>query len=432
MTEFRDSGLPNNPEMFKAYLTYRQNIENLPEEIRQEEAPLKVARVLSEHTNDNKPVILALLGLMPESTWGLMGKRFGTDIAESLQESRLHVATGYAYLRDASPLVKQITLAGAIKAFEKVEQGAEEMAENLSVIRMSGQAPVNFKTPTVLLTDTYAKIRNACDGTSGMPALEATYAEKFERMKYAQSEMIAQMAELGIFIAGMPPGAAPAEIRYPTFEETGLMDTPKVRAAYDLLTTHTRVRPEDFEGAIYAAQLLSTVSATKNPTAIAAALVDIGIRDISPYDGMFLQKKLDWDVLEVLNTATVYQISHPQQVLGAPIEFRQVAIANAIAVMDDAREGGKEFMRVVAENPEYPKNSVLQNMLALKRVSVMSQQYFAPALGRTDMPELDRLFVEKLKELNEFITQNMPEQKAPAPKPSERKPKPENDGPAGP
>ncbi|HRJ67324.1 MAG TPA: hypothetical protein PLW48_09320 [Alphaproteobacteria bacterium] len=432
MTDFRDSGLPNNPEMFKAYLTYRQNIENLPEEIRAEEAPLKVARIISEHTADDKPVILALLGLMPESTWGLMGKRFGGDIAESLEESRLHVATGYAYLRDASPLVKQITMAGAIKAFEKVEQGADEMAESLSIIRMSGQAPMNFKTPVVLITDTYAKIRNACEGTSGMPGLEATYAEKFERMKYAQADMIGQMAELGIFIAGMPPGAAPAEIRYPTFEESGLMDTPKVRAAYDVLTTHTRVRPEDFEGAIYAAQLLSTTSPTKNPTAIAAALIDIGIREMSPYDSVFLQKKLDWDVLEVLNTATVYQISHPQQVLGAPIEFRQVAVANAIAVMDDAREGGKEFMRVVAENPEYPKGNILQNMLALKRVSIMSQQLFAPALGRTDMPELDRLFADKLKELNQFIDANMPEQKAPAPKPSERKPKPDNDGPKAP
>lgn len=423
MTEFRDSGLPSNPTIFKAFMAYRQNMDSLPAPIRADEAPLKVARVVSQHTDDDQPVMLALLGLMPQATWGVVRKRFGTDIAEHLQESRLHVATGYAYLSEASPVVKQITLAGAITAFERLEKSAEELNAHIRAIKLTGQAPMGFQPPTgLLLPDVYAKIGRACAGTSGAPGLEALYAEKFERMKQTQSAMIAQMATVGIFIQDMPPGQAPAETRYPAFEATGLADTPKVRAAYQLLTQHTRVQPEDFEGALYAGQLLSTVSPTTNPTAVAAALVDIGIRETSPYDGMFLQKKLDWDVLEILNTASVHQISHPAQVLGAPVEFRQVAVANAIAVMDDARKGGEAFMELAATHPDYPKGAILQNMLELKRVSTLSQQLFAPALGRTEMPELDQLFVDKMQALNSFIAQNMPEHKAPAPKPATPKP----------
>lgn len=427
MTEFRDSGLPNNPTMFKAFTTYRQNLDALPEHIRNSDAPLKVAQVISQHTDKNEPVMLALLGLMPQETWGVVKKRFGADLAEHLAESRLHVATAYAYLADASPAVKQLTMAGAITAFERVEKAAEEMDGHIRTIKMSGQAPMGFGPPPILMPDTYAKIGRACEGTSGAPGLEALYAEKFNSMKQAQTAMIEQMAEVEIFIKGLPPGVAPAELRYPAFDETGLMDTPKIRAAYELLTQHTRVRPEDFEGAIFVGQLLSNVSSTQNPTAIAAALIDVGIRELGPYDSAFLQKKLDWDVMEVLNTATVYKISHPQQVLGAPVEFRQIAVANAVAVMDDALKGGAYFMNVIAEHPEYPKSLIMENMAQLKRLSIMSQQLFAPALGRTEMPELDRLFADKLKELNRFIDRHLPRQEPPAPKPST--PKPKNDGP---
>ncbi|MFN7114577.1 MAG: hypothetical protein ACK4PK_09515 [Alphaproteobacteria bacterium] len=430
MTDFRDSGLPNNPTTFKAFTTYRQNMESLPEQIKADEAPLKAARIISQYTDQNDSVVLALLGLMPLETWGVVKKRFGADIAQHLEESRLHLATHYAYLADASPAVKQLTMAGALTSFDRFQKAAEEMEDHLRTIRATGKAPMGFSAPPLLPPDTFAKIARACAGTSNAPGLEALYAEKFDAMKRAQTEMIEKMAEVGIFIQGLPPGLAPVEMRYPAFEETGLMDTPKVRSAYQLLTQHTRVLPEDFEGALYVGKLLSTVSTTQNPTAIAASLIDVGIREMGAYDSAFLQKKLDWDVLEILNTATVHRISHPQQVLGAPIEFRQVAVANAVAVMDDALKGGAYFMKVIAEHPEYPKSLIMENMTQLKRLSIMSQQLFAPALGRTDMPELDRLFADKLKELNRFIDQHLPRQEPAAPKPSA--PKPKNDGPPQP
>ncbi len=430
MTDFRDSGLPNNPTIFKAFSTYRDNMEDLPPDVREDEAPLKVARLIGQYTNDNNGVMLALLGLMPQTTWGVIKKRFGEEIADQLAESRLHVATGYAYLAEASPAVKQLTMAGAIVAFDRVEKSAEDMADAVRTIKLSGAAPLGFTAPTVLMPDTYAKIGRATEGTSGAPQLEALYQQRFESMKYAQATMIAEMAEVGIFIQGMHPGQAPAEIRYPSFEDTGLMDTPKIRTAYEALTQHTRVQPEDFEGALSVGKILSTVSPTKNPTSIAAALIDVGIREMNPYDMHFLSKKLDWDVTELLNTVSVYTADRAQTVLAAPVEFRQIAVANAVAVMDDARKGGEEFLRLMEEHPDYPKGAIMQNMLSLKRVSIMSQQVFGPAVGTTDMPELDRLFGDKLKALNAFIEQNMPENKAPAPKPSERKPKkPENDGP---
>lgn len=430
MTDFRDSGLPDNPTVFKAFKTYRENMAELPPEVREDQAPLKVARLLGQNTNDNNAVMLALLGLMPQTTWGVVKKRFGDEIAEQLAESRLHVATGYAYLADASPAVKQLTMAGAIVAFGRVEKSAEDMEDAVRTIKLSGAAPMGFSAPTVLMPDTYAKIARAVEGTSGAPQLESLYQSRFDNMKDAQAGMIAQMAEVGIFIQGLHPGLAPAEMRYPAFEDTGLMDTPKIRTAYEALTQHTRVQPEDFEGALSVGKILSTVSPTKNPTAIAAALIDVGIRQMNQYDMHFLSKKLDWDVTEVLNTVSVYTVDRPQTILAASIEFRQLAVANAVSVMDDARKGGEEFLRLLDEHPEYPKGAIMQNMLSLKRISVMSQQIFAPAIGTTDMPELDRLFGEKLKALNAFIEQNMPENKAPAPKPSERKPKkPENDGP---
>ena len=55
MTDFRDSGLPNNPTVFKAFTTYRQNMEGMPAPIRAADAPLKVAQVISQNSDHNNP-----------------------------------------------------------------------------------------------------------------------------------------------------------------------------------------------------------------------------------------------------------------------------------------------------------------------------------------------------------------------------------------
>lgn len=226
-------------------------------------------------------------------------------------------------------------------------------------------------------------------------------------------------------VPGMTPDRAPAEVRYPAFEETGLYDSPKVRTAYDTLVNHTRVAPEAFEAALSVGRLLSTVSPSVNPTAVAAGLLDVGIQDMNRDDLEFMKDRFDWDVLEVLNAASVYQVQTPTQILKAPVEFRQIAVANAVSALTDAQKSGEHILQMADENPQLGKGFVHQNFIALKRLGVMTQHIIRPVLGSTDLPELDELFENKLKVFHAFTDQHLPTQ-GPAPKPQDPKPEQKN------
>lgn len=417
--DFRDSGLPQDPTLFKAFTTYMQNMKEAPEQLRDNSLPLRTAQLLGTTANDNKAATVALLQVMQPDTWGLIEKRFGKDAAGALAEFHRHNNTGFAYLKEASPVVKQLTLAGAILNFDDFQKVSERLEQQIDNLMMTGKG--NLAIPLVPNAEMFDKMGNAAMDTSGAPQLEELFIDKLYTFRAAQAALAEKLESLGMQIPGMSPARAPAEVRYPAFEETGLYDSPKVRTAYETLVNHTRVLPENFEAALSVGKLLSTVSPSVNPTAVAAGLLDVGIQDMNRDDLEFMKNRFDWDVLEVLNTASVYQVQSPTQILKAPVEFRQIAVANAIAVLDDAQKGGQHILGMAEENPQLGKGFVHQNFIALKRLGVMTQHIIRPVLGTTDLPELDELFENKLKVFHAFTDQHLPEQ-GPAPKPQDPTP----------
>jgi len=421
--DFRDSGLPQDPTLFKAFTTYMQNMKEAPEELRTHSLPLRTAQLLGTTANDNKAATVALLQVMPPDTWSVVEKRFGKDAAAALREFHRHNNTGYAYLKEASPVVKQLTLAGAILNFDDFQKVSERLEQQIDRLLMTGEG--NLSIPMAPSATFFDKMGNAVLDNSGAPKLEELFLDKLYSYRTAQTALAEKLESLGMQVPGMTPDYAPAEVRYPAFEETGLYDSPKVRTAYDTLVNHTRALPESFEAALSVGRLLSTVSPSVNPTAVAAGLLGVGIPGLTRDDLEFMKDRFDWDVLEVLNTASVYQAQSPTQILKAPVEFRQIAVANAIATLTDAQKGGEHVLQMADENPQLGKGFVHQNFIALKRLGIMTQHIIRPVLGKTDLPELDALFENKLKAFHAFTDQHLPAQ-GPAPKPQDPKPEQKN------
>jgi|GEM_PF-1474635 len=417
--DFRNSGLPQDPTVFKAFMTYMQNTKELPEEVRDTTFPLRSAQMLGATSNDNAAATVALLQVMPPATWGVVEKNFGKDTVAALNEFHRHNSTNYAYLREASPLVKQLTMAGAILTFDDFQKITEKVDQQIETLMMNGTG--NLSLPMMPDASMFDKMSNAVLDTSGAPALEEMFMDKLYTFKSAQQDFQQKLEQLGIQIPGMGIGFAPADVRYPSFEETELFDSAKVRTAYETIINHTRTMPEDFEAALSVGRLLSTVSPSVNPTSVAVALLDVGIPGMGRGDLEFMKNRFDWDVLEVLNTASVHQLMVPQQILKAPVEFRQVALADAIVKLEDAQKAGQHILDVAEQTPDVPKGALHQNFMELKRFGKGIEQMFKPVIGKTDVPELDTLFESKLKVFFAFTDMHLPQQEAPAPKPQDPK-----------
>lgn len=422
--DFRNSGLPQDPTVFKAFMSYMQNTKELPEEIRDSTFPMRSAQMLGVTSDDNKAATVALLQVMPPSTWGVVEKNFGKDTVAALTEFHRHHSTNYAYLREASPLVKQLTLAGAILTFDDFQKVTEKIDEQIETIKSNGTGDLSL--PILPSTSLFDKMGNAVLDSSGAPALEEMFIDKLYTFKAAQQDFQQKLQELGIQIPGLGIGFAPAELRYPLFEETELFDSPKVRTAYDTIISHTRTKPEDFEAALSVGRLLSTVTHSVNPTSVAIALLNVGIPGMGRGDIEFMKNRFDWDVLEVLTGASVHRLMVPQQILAAPVEFRQVALADAIVKLEDAQKAGRHILDIAEQTPDMPKGALHQNFMELKRFGKSIEQLYKPVVGKTDIPELDTLFESKLKVFFAFTDMHLPQQEVPAPKPQDPKADPKN------
>jgi hypothetical protein len=237
--DFRDSGLKQDPTLFKAFNTYMQNMKEAPEELRDNSLPLRTAQLLCTTANDNKAATVALLQIMPPDTWSVVEKRFGKDASDALREFHRHNNTGFAYLKEASPVVKQLSLAGAILNFDDFQKVSERLEQQLDQLLMKGTG--NLSIPLAPSATFFDKMGNAVLDNSGAPKLEELFLDKLYAYRATQAALAEKMESLGMRVPGMTTSFAPAEVRYPAFEETGLYDSPKVRTAYDTLVHHTRV-----------------------------------------------------------------------------------------------------------------------------------------------------------------------------------------------
>lgn len=431
MMDFRETGLPMDQTVYKAFMMFSKNakdsFKDIPPEIAAdmqdmpppENFPVRVAQVLNQAgANDPQVLSLALLNVMPPQTYSIVEKSFGADMIRLMEEAGKHNLTGFAYIAEASDAVKLLTLASAIATFEefgRVSQKAGEQLEKLA----GGEQPKNgqFMIPMMPDTRIYDRLSEILTDKTSSPALESLFTQKLGDFRFANEQLKEKIIGLGI-ADQLPPQLGLGEpggfnaFRYPSFGETTLFDDPKVRAAYDVLTSHTRVAPDAFEAALAVGQILSNDVASKNPTAIAAGLLGVGIRNLNDADFEFLDKKIDWDVIELLRNNSPEKVQHPMQLMRAPQEFKQIILANAVSALGHMKEGlsqMKEMLEMREEIPQEARPMILaENLQRLLFMTDMMEESVR-FLGDTGAPELQQKFSDRLKEVRADIGQNMPD-----------------------
>lgn len=427
--DYRETGLPQDPTVFKAFMTFSKNVEQpdfggmAPPMEGMEQFPVRVAQVLYGVGQGPQMLSLALLNVMPPQTYSIVEKSFGRDVVALMEEAGRHNRTDFAYISEASDSIKLLTLASSIATFDDMRKLSEKAEEQLTALE-SGQPPADGNLMIPMLPDMrrYDRLGEALVSHTSSPALENMFIEKLGDLRIQKDQLDSKLASLGIMgpgmgmdpSMGMPGSMAANDFRYPAFEDTKLMNDPKVQAAYDVLKADLRVRPEDFEGALAVGELLST---TKNPLAVAGALLDVGIQGLGPDDFPFLDKKLDWDVIELVKNNSLAAIQSPVQLDRAPQEFKMIAVANAAVSLGQMRESAASMLDMLKEQGEQIPEQVRPMLMAqalqpLNVMSIMMDRMISPVLGKTGTPEIDDLFRQNLTAMRDFIKENVP-----APKP---------------
>ncbi len=428
--EFKQSGLPLEPLVYKAFMLYNQNIKTMDGRY-QDDYPVRVAKLLHE-TVGNDPALLstALLAVMPPSTYGIIEQRFGKEIVELLNEATKQMKSSHAHLMHASNPVKLLCMASAATSFDDFKKMSAKMDRQMAQAQEKGFVDEPLIIVRMPNTDIYDQIVDAIAGKTTCPALEELFTDKLADFKVFNEEHNEKLKALGIGDESF--GGVPMEglekYRYPAFEDTGLYDDPTVREAYDIVIKNPRVLPENFEGALDVARLLSNSVAYPNPAAIAAALVDIGIMHLNSQEIEEMKGRLDPVVVESLMAGSVYDPSMTTaRIMKAPVEFRQVVLANAVSLVETMLESGRDLVDIAEmRKDQLPPNFLLQNLIPIGHVYIDIKARIMPIFGTTDLPELEGRLETGLRDLFDFLDENVPRPKEDAPKP------PKNDGFKGP
>jgi hypothetical protein len=413
--KFNETGLPSDPLVMNAFSSYQQNAEAAlppgapPEAL--DEMPLRSAQVLHAAGAETSLLVFALLSGTPPETWGLARRRFGDELADNLEQAQRHQNTGFAYIEEAPVAVQQLALATGIVTFQAFEKLADEAIEGLEGLKMGIQPANGLNLPMLPDARIFEQIARKTDGMTGNDALETRYARELADYKFKNDTLLTLAQDMSLPLpppSGMP-GAADPSLRYPSFESTELLDDPKVRAVYDVLLDHGRVTPEEFEAALSVGTLLSKMTPDKNPLTVAAGLLDVALPGMGPDDFTFLDKKIDWDVLDLVRDNTVYNVPSPGVLLKAPVEFRQIALANAISTLTDAQKGAEELMAEINSQPRpVPPQVVAANLRPLAMMAVVSERVVGAAADMAEAPEMAKLFREKLTSFKAFLQNSMP------------------------
>jgi hypothetical protein len=406
--EFKDTGLPNDPAVFKAYRLYQKNAESYAEESGlPQDFPLKVARAVRAAGGDTNTTTLALLMAMPAPAYGAVEKQFGADTVKQLDTAWSHVRTGFAYIEDASPATKAIAAASATVAFDNFIEAAETIAEKL--LRVPAKADLKKAAPQLVLPEPriYEMLAGRLGGDAGK-----VYDQKLAAYQAAYESYRQELDFVGIIV----PKKDAAKPANPAFEETGLMEDSTVKAAYELLTRHAGASERTIGDAILFGKLLGTFAPEENPSVIAAGIMQAGLQGITRDDVGFLQKRLGGEVGQIMETFNVRDaLMKNRSVLDkCPDEFRQMALAYGIVMMDNAKQSGERVLKQLKDNAELipddaSRDIKLMGFKPLFALAVAMPMIMEPLRGRTGAPALERAFEEEHSRLQHFVQMNMPE-----------------------
>jgi hypothetical protein len=430
MIEFRETGLPFDADVYKAFSIWRLNAKDFAERSGlSEDYPLKVAQLAASAEPENTGLItLAMLMSVPTAAWGVVQKNFGAKTVETLAEAWRHVRTGYAYVDEASDDVKGLALAAACTCFDKFIRTAPETGPTMiSQIQLK-------KDPSEILRSllgpecrVYERLGDKIRGYS--PALTALYEEKLSDYNDARADQNDQLAELGVMIADgeqEPAEAGKIVIGYPPFEMTGLIDDPMVRAAYDVLISHTRVQPDKYHDAMTVGLLLTEEN---DALAVATGLLDAGVGGFTPDDFAFLGKKLDPAVIDMLENYNVMEAftRYPEMIAECPRSVQHLALARGIVLMAGARHQSEDLMEMIEQRaavipPEMQQQLRQQGLMPVLTIAEVIPYALEPLIGKSGAPKLESQFSAGLKDLQEFVARQAGAAEKEPPMAASRKP----------
>lgn len=413
MMEFKDTTLPHEPDVFRAFMAYAKNAGKN----KFDHHPVLTAELLNQMMPyDTEAVTQALLNYMPDAALPVIKKQFGENRADIVAEAGRHMRTQYAYLDEASPSVKAFATASAIAHLMEFDAGVEDLYRTMAGFKRAGsRANPDLDAPYIPNPRVLDQIAKAANGQTGSEALDWMLIEKIENYRMEAEEKLATV--------GMD---APPDIEFANFEDSGLMQDPKVQGAYEELVYNSHANPINIAQALGAARLLGNMPETQNPTTIAAALIDIGLGNRNEDDMHFLQNRLDWDVMELVSNYNVRQVKSAEEIATAPIEFRQLAMAYAVVTLDASTMQGKMALAQLKKDedkmPEGIANILRENVLAqLNGALSIAARVMESTAKTVEAPVLQGLFRKKLKTLQDFVADSTPKKMlmlpAPAPKP---------------
>jgi hypothetical protein len=430
--QFNETGLPLDATVFKAFTMFSKNEAASAAKPRQiqpgvtaetpaahDNYPVRVAQLLNETGNTDPQLLsLALLNVMPPQTYGIVEKSFGKPMIELLTEAGKHNKTAFAYVAEASENVKLLTLAAAVATFEEF-RGEAQKAEEMLLKMADGQQPANGQLMIPMIPDmrVYERLSEVLFDKTTSRTLEEYFREKLSDFKNDNERLKSRIIDMGL-ADQLPPQIGymlnrpdTAGFRYPSFEETGLLDTPKVRAAYEVITTHPFVPPEGFEAAVEVGKLLTDKLEAPNPTAVATGLLMTGMQHITTEDFEFLDKKLDWDVTDLMKKYGNESGVSPREIAVAPIELKQVLLANTIASLGGLQEGIKSLKEMIDQQEDIPEKMrplvLAENLERMLFMTDMMDQT-RRMVGNAQAPQLETLYKTLMKEVRAEIAENMP------------------------
>ncbi len=405
--DFKETGLPKDPMVYQAFSAYTQNVlEARDPRARDNGFALRTAQIIQEATPDDTRLIsAALLSPLPATTDSIMARRFGAPVMNILNEARQHMATGYAYIADASEDAKKLCLAGAIASFEDFKKAAEKSQEQLTRLALNSEPQ---RVPLAIpLADigVYEKMAESLLYKTSSPELEQQYMDSLEELKIITTEVQERLKEAGIRLPTKDAFGDEKEEAIPfqplSFEETELPDSEVLRNAYDIVANNPLLLQQDYDVALGVAELLNLY--TDDPVVLAAALIDVALPHLGSNDLNFLEKKLDPAVFGIIENHSVYKSATNGQLPHAPVEFKQIALANEIVLLEDMMELVTEIEFALHDNPETPISAFDTSIERLARLEKQSRQHIAPLIGETGLPEMEGLYEKTLEDLSDAL-----------------------------
>jgi hypothetical protein len=400
--EFKDTGLPADPVVFRAFRLYQKNAETFAEESGLDAGfPLKSALAVRAAGGDANTAALALLMAVPAPAYTVVEKQFGPDVVKQLDQAWTHVRTGYAYIEDASPAVKELAAASAIASFDEFREAAAKISDTL--LRVPAGADLKKAAPQLVLPEPrmYEMLEGRIDS--------AAFAQKLSAYRAAYEDYRQELDFVGVVL---PKKEAAASAK---FEDTGLMEDATVKAAYELLQRHPGVTQQTLADAVMFGKLLGTFAPEENASVISAGLLQAGLHRVTADDIGFMQKRLGGEVGQIMETFNVRDaLMKDRAALNkGPEEFRQMALAYGIVMMDNAKQGGERVLEQLKQGadiiPEAAYNEIKTiGFKPLFALAVAMPMIVEPLRGRTGAPALERAFEEEHSRLQHFVEQNMP------------------------